>query len=338
MARLAERLTNDAELLAEKIICRVVTDKSNPGDLQPWEVTGSGAVALREDATYGRIKVFCALFPTGLRLAEEDSLNVATFKTDDAESFDAKKSLEQHVHGKANMLLHDEGQIIKSILENEAIRPKPVQTKLRYVLALLGQKAPSQQPISWEMAGAYLYELGLLPDFDLDKETLPVTLARNSNCVDIMGDGEKTLTQNLDRLVAEKGLTDENKRRELAVYLSDHDTLRPNVWLPPICHDENIREKLSFDTWTFSEPTKGVKIELKPLQDPKNPHKVVSGLAVKDGALTNDGKKAINIKWAVTPRGTQAVGGYRVYVIRQTEEQGEVDVIAPQQVPRPGGV
>lgn len=102
MEQLGRVLASDADLRAAKVACRVLTDRS--GTLEAWEASGSGAVALREDATYGRIKVFCALFPAGLRLAEEDSLNVATFKTDDAESFDARKCILAHLNGKVNLL------------------------------------------------------------------------------------------------------------------------------------------------------------------------------------------------------------------------------------------
>lgn len=327
MRKLGQRLHADSDLQAQRIACRVVTDNSRP--LEGWEVTGSGAVALREDATYGRVRVFCALFPTGLRLAEEDSLNVATFKTDDAESFDAKKCLERHVWGKVNLLPEPERAILATVLNAEPIRPKPVQAKLRYVLAVLGQKALCSQAVSWETAGAYLYELSLVPDFGLEEDTLPVKLTRNHECVSILCDGEKTLTQNLERLVSEKGLDDEQKRRALAVYLADKDTLRSDEWLPPICHDDDVRNELEFDTWTFSEPLKDVKVELKPLQDPEHPNKIAKGLILKGGALTNDGKKPIQIRWTVTPKGAPDIGGFRIYVIRQTEE-GETDVIAPQ--------
>lgn len=331
MRRLGERLANDAELSTAKIVCRVVTDQTDSNELEPWEVTGSGAVALREDATYGRVKVFCALFPTGIRLAEEDSLNVATFKTDDADSFDARKCLERHVAGRVNLLPDDEKAVFMAVLNADPVRPKPVQSRLRYVLGLLGQKALTNQRVSWEVAGAYLYELGLIPDFGLERDTLTVKLTRNRDCADILADGEKTLPQNLDRLVTEKGLNDEHKRRELAVYLAGKDTFRPITWLSPICHEDAIRDKLEFDTWTFSEPLKDVKVELKPLQDPKNPSKLAKGLQLKGGALTNDGKSPIQIRWTVTPAGTTDVGGFRVYVIRQTDE-GEIDVIAPQAI------
>jgi DNA phosphorothioation-dependent restriction protein DptH len=173
----------------------------------------------------------------------------------------------------------------------------------------------------------------MVPDFELEPSTLSVQLARNSFCAGVLADGEKSLTQNLDRLVVEKGLDDEDRRRQLAIYLADKNTIRPDEWLPGICHDESVRDKLSFDVWKFSEPTKGISLELRPLQDPNTPTKVAPGLVFQNGALTNDGKKPIEIKWSVHPAGTTEVGGYRVYVIRTTEEEGEVDVITPQAIP-----
>jgi DNA phosphorothioation-dependent restriction protein DptH len=331
--RLGERLAVDGDLTSEKIVCRVITDTPQTKTIKAWEATGSGAVAFREDATYGRIKAFCALFPAGLRLAEEDSLNVATFKTDDALSFNVKKCLERHVWAKVNQLPLEEREILSEILKHEVVRSLDVQLKLRYVLSVLGQRDASGQPVNWETVGAYLYELRMIPDFVLELSSLSVQLTRNSFCAGVLADGEKILTQNLDRLVMEKGLDDEELRRELAVYLADKNTIRPNEWLPDICHDGIVRDKLSFDVWKFSEPTKGISLELKPLQDPKTPTKVASGLVFQNGALTNDGKKPIEIKWTVHPAGTTEIGGYRVYVLRTTEEEGEVDVITPQAVP-----
>ena len=312
LQRLGERLSKDAALQTERTVCRVVTDEPDRTKLKAWEVTGSGAVALREDATYARIRVFCALFPAGVRLAEEDSLNIATFKTDDAESFDAKKCLEIFVNAKVNLLPDAEKAVLRGILDSDPIRPKPVEQKLRFVLAVLGD---SGAPATWEIAGAYLYEFELVPDFGLKLDTLAVKLTRNRDCADIIADGEKTLSQNLDRLVNDKGLDDEQKRRDLAVYLSDKNTLDRQDWLVPICHDDSVRDMLDFDTWSFSEPLKDVRVELTPLQDSKNPAKVTKGLIFKDGALTNDGTNPIQIKWSVTPKGTPDVGGFRVYVI-----------------------
>lgn len=330
MEQLGRVLADDPDLNAAKVVCRVVTDRT--GSLQPWEVSGSGAVALREDATYGRIKVFCALFPAGLRLAEEDSLNIATFKTDDAESFDAKKCILTHLNGKVNLLPTAEKDIMRAILDNEVVRGRDSRLKLRYVLAVLGEKARSGRPVDWEMAGAYLYEAELIPDFGLAPDILGVQLVRNLQCVSTLTDGEKNFNQNQQRLVDEKGLDDEERRREIAIYLADKNTLRPDEWLPPICHDEDVREKLSFDTWKFAEATRGIKVELKPLQDPKKPDKVASGLVVKSGALTNDGKKSVQIKWSVSPKDSTDLGGFRVFVLRRTEEQGDIDVIPPQSI------
>jgi hypothetical protein len=54
MRGLGERLSSDVDLLTQRVAVRVVTDQVPTA---PWEVTGSGAVKLREDATYGQVKV-----------------------------------------------------------------------------------------------------------------------------------------------------------------------------------------------------------------------------------------------------------------------------------------
>ncbi|MEQ8636398.1 protein kinase domain-containing protein [Gimesia maris] len=333
MDRLGQRLAGDNDLKDHKIVCRVVTDRTNV-DLQEWEVTGSGAVARREDATYGRIKVFCALFPAGLRLAEEDSLNVATFKTDDATSFHVKKCLEKHVKGKVNLQPEAEKAILTTILNAECVRGLDVRWKLRYALSVLGQKELSNSPINWETAGAYLFELRMIPDFELPMDSIPAQLQRNQYCTSILADGEKTLAQNLERLVTDQGFSDSDKRNDLAVFLANKNTLRPQDWLHEICYDENLRNNLSFDSWTFSEPIKDVRIELKAIQDPNNPAKVAKGLDYRNGTLSNDGKKQIQITWKVSPVGTDDIGGYKAYVIRSTEDDGDVDVITPVSIPK----
>ncbi len=332
IARLAQRLAKDADLTDLKIVCRMVTDKTSGERIEPWEVTGSGAVAFREDATYNRIKVFCAIFPAGIRLAEEDSLNISTFKTDDAESFDIERCLRRYLYGKVNELPSQEAQILKAILDSEPVRRRPTSLRLQYVLAILGQSNRSHQPVDWELAGAYLYELHLIPDFELNLDVLNIQIDRNAKCADILCDGEKNLNQNLERLGENIGLQDEVRCRELAVYLANKNTLQPNKWIPPICHDEALREKLSFECWIFAEPTKGIKIELKPLQDPKKPNKVAKGLMLKAGALTNDGSKPIQIRWTVSPKEPTELGGFRVTVIRKTEDEGNIDVVPPQSI------
>src|SRR5438876_11322561 len=49
MERLGKRLADDPDLVAQKIVSKVLSDKP-AHKLEPWETTGSGAVALREEA------------------------------------------------------------------------------------------------------------------------------------------------------------------------------------------------------------------------------------------------------------------------------------------------
>lgn len=332
LARLGERLANDPDLKAEGVACRVVSGEIDAIQLRPWEVTGSGAVALREDATYGRVKVFCALFPPGIRLAEEDSLNVATFKTDDAESFDINRSLQAHVNVLLGGLPEAETKLLLAVLNTGVVRARPVLDKLRYVLGVIGQREQAQQPATLETAGAYLYELGLVPDFGFKPETLAMQVERNAACTKILLDGEKDLTANLTRLAQEQGLLDPETHKNLAVYLADKSILKPDAWLPPIAHDAAVRDKLSFDVWNFKTSPVDITVTLKPLLDPKT-KKVVKGLESKGGSLVNDGKKAVQISWSVSPANPPELAGLRITVIRTTQDGVEMDVIAPQTLP-----
>lgn len=330
--RLGERLSRDSDLKAQAIVCRVLSSEIDGTKLKPWEATGSGAVAFREDATYGRVKVFCALFPAGIRLAEEDSLNVATFKTDDADSFDIRKSVQEHLFGLIGKLSEAEQKILKALMNSDAVRPRDVVSKLRYVISVIGERERNKQPVTWESAGAYLYEVQLVPDFGLTENTLSIQLARNSACTKILMDAERVLSANVLRLAEDQGLLDEGVQRELAIYLADKRTYDPDAWLPPICHDPAIRDKLSFDCWDFRNSIIDLTLQLKPLQDPKNSSKIAKGLTLKGGSLANDGTKAIQISWTVSPQNPPELTGFRVTVIRIANDGSEADVIAPQSI------
>ncbi|MBM3137540.1 MAG: DUF87 domain-containing protein, partial [Chloroflexi bacterium] len=266
-------------------------------------------------------------------MAEEDSLNVATFKTDDATSFNTEKTLREHLFGKVNQRVDAERQLLIRILNLEAVRSRPVLLQMRYILSVISQADGSGQQVNWEMAGAYLYELHLIPDFGLSDANYAMQIARNDVCTKILLDGEKTLSANLDRLAENQGMVDEVLRRDLNIYMADRNTLNVLEWQPPICHDEKIRNKLSFDCWKFSAVTTGIKLELKPLQDPKKPEKVAKGLILQNGNLINDGKKPVQISWTVTPANPPEIGSYRVTVIRKSTDGSESDVISPQVVP-----
>ena len=332
LARLGERLSTDPDLMAQMVVCRVVSSETDASKLKGWEVTGSGAVALREDATYSRIKVFCLFFPPGIRLAEEDSLNVATFKTDDAESFDISKSVQDHLFVLVGALPNAEGKVLMAVLNSDAIRGRTVLAKLRYVLAVLGERERSQQPVNWEMAGAFLYEARLIPDFGLNEKSLSLQLARNDACSQILLDGEKELSVNIGRLAEEQGLLEEVVRRDLAIYLADKRVIDPEAWMPSICHDPKIRNKLSFDCWDFKNSSIDLTIELKPLQDSNNSKKIAKGLTLKGGNLANDGVKPIQISWTVSPQNPPELAGFRITVVRMAEDGSEADVIAPQSI------
>ena len=276
--------------------------------------------------------MFCAFFPPGIRLAEEDSLNVATFKTDDAESFDISKSVQEHLFALVGALPAAEAKLLKSVLNSDVVRGRTVLAKLRYVLSVLGQRERSKQPANWETAGAYLYEIQLIPDFGLKEEALSLQLARNAACSKILLDGEKELSANIGRLAEEQGLLDETVRRDLAIYLADMRVIEPETWMPPVCHDPKMRDKLSFDGWEFQNSIIELKVELKPLQDPKNPTKVAKGLTLKGGNLANDGVKPIQISWTVSPQNPPELAGLRITVLRTAEDGSEADVIAPQSI------
>ena len=57
---------------------------------------------------------------------------------------------------------------------------------------------------------------------------------------------------------------------------------------------------------------------------------MVKGIEFKQGVLTNDGKTPIEIKWDLPPKDNKDVSGFRIYLLRATEEGNEIDVIGPQ--------
>ena len=59
----------------------------------------------------------------------------------------------------------------------------------------MGQREKTNE-LDWEMAGAYLYELGLIPDFELKPGNVETHIDRNAACAAVLTDGEKTVSHN----------------------------------------------------------------------------------------------------------------------------------------------
>jgi hypothetical protein len=101
-----------------------------------------------------------------------------------------------------------------------------------------------------EAYGAALYELGLVPDFELFNEPakVPQKLMRNRDCV-----AKITWSAKSERgRVLDLGLMNRGFRNELGTYLTDVGVEDPKQWTRRIVLDRNLW-KLAFNRWEFED-------------------------------------------------------------------------------------
>jgi DNA phosphorothioation-dependent restriction protein DptH len=176
MIRLCERLRREVPG-ANVVILKDEKTSAIPGDLG---VSATKLVELRNPEADGTLRpVLLVFIPADLRTAAEDSFGVATFE--EVDLGDVPPALRSR-------LLREVPAQIRGALTEGLSRiaggesPWPFAGDARIARYLLTAKANGGDP---EAYGGALYELALVPDFELfaDPTKAPARLARNRDCV-----------------------------------------------------------------------------------------------------------------------------------------------------------
>ncbi len=210
-------------------------------------ITGTKLIELRNPAADGRQRSPLLVFiPPGTHASAEDSFGVATFEQIDLG--DVYRDLAARLHAGLPAELRSGVDEVFDVLTGEAAEPgAPVAGSLeqsRYLLTL------SLNNHNRDVAGAAVFELGLVPDFELftDPTQLRTRAARNARQMRVLTRADHTAR----RRVVDLHLTDPAFRARLAAFLVASDLDNPRDWTRRIVVD-HTNWGLSFHRWPLPE-------------------------------------------------------------------------------------
>ncbi|MGW5752235.1 methylation-associated defense system ATP-binding protein MAD8 [Nocardia rhamnosiphila] len=205
-------------------------------------VTSTKLIELRNPDTDGQRPPLLVLIPPGTRASAEDSFDIATFE--EIELGDVYDDLAGRLLGELPAELHTGVQELFSVLDENAWRYANSYARARYLLTVqLNEYDPSA-------AGAALFELGLIPDFDFfeDAAEARTRLTRNVQQMSTLTTADRPARQR----VIELGLTESSFRSRLADFLVRHGADDPRAWTRRIVVDR-ANWPLAFPRWPLRE-------------------------------------------------------------------------------------
>lgn len=237
MASLSRRLQEAVPASMVHILSRE-TSKTDP-----FPVTSSKVIELRNPLPDGTLRPPLLVFvPNDLRTSSEDSFSVGSFEelrvAHAYESLKAKllDSLPAALRNAVTELFHQVG--------SRNWKWADLLAQVQYLLTLT-TNTPDD-----EVAGAALYELGMVPDLKLmENGSLSIgRLLKHLKCIEFL-----TFSQKSERgRVLDLGLKDKAFKGELAEFLADVGLEDPTAWTTRIVGDLKDR-RFWFDRWSFED-------------------------------------------------------------------------------------
>lgn len=207
-------------------------------------VTSTKLVELRNPLPDGALRPPLLVFiPNDLRAAAEDSFGIATFE--DVPVGDVYARLRARLIRELPASIR--GAVAEGLRRLEGDAPWPFAEPLSVVRFLLTAKLNGGDP---EAVGAGLFELALVPDFELlnDPTKAPARITRNCDCVRML-----TWSARSERgRVLELGLKKGPFQGQLGEFLTDAGVEDPCEWTRRIVLDRACW-KFAFHRWEFEE-------------------------------------------------------------------------------------
>ncbi|MGV9925191.1 methylation-associated defense system ATP-binding protein MAD8 [Nocardia rhamnosiphila] len=282
-------------------------------------VTSTKLIELRNPDKNGQRPPLLVLIPPGTRASAEDSFDIATFE--EIELGDVYNDLAGRLLGELPSELHTGVKELFSVLDEDAWHYADSHARARYLLTVkLNEHDPSA-------AGAALFELGLVPDFDLfdDAAAVRTRLTRNVQQMSTLTTADRPARQR----VIELGLTEPPFRARLADFLVRHGADDPRVWTRRIVVDR-ANWPLAFPQWPLREDTPAtdrVTIQVKELglpiagSDPEHTkHPTLSAITGQPYMVGGSrGASQLNGEFEVDPdpRGIAALEKFTVQLIAE---------------------
>ncbi len=328
MVRLCGRLR--AEVPAATVV--VLRNGHTAGLPESLSVTSTKLVELRNPLSDGTQRPPLLVFvPNDVRAAAEDSFGVATFE--DVPVGDVYAELSEQ------LLRELPGGIRGALLEGlrriqNGGAPWPFADSVSVVRYLLTAKVNGGDS---EAYGGAVYELGLVPDFELlqDPTKTPQRLTRNRECV-----GKLTWSPKSERgRVLDLGLSQRAFRNQLGGFLADAGLEDPRAWTRRIVMDRTLWP-LAFNRWEFEDGGKepdaifvgDVTTELPKVDDDADDEKLSQLIGQQILPLASGGLKKFSVAFRVDPHPSRVQGLTKFVLQVISKDHGPVGLVRSKTV------
>ena len=264
--------------------------------------------------------------PNDLRASAEDSFGVATFEEIRVEGiYDALRqrlieALPLACRGPVNEVLR--------VLGN-GDKPWPFADGLAIVRFLLTGQVNGNDP---EAIGAALYEVGLVPDFELlaQPERAPARVFRNRECVERI-----TWSSRSERGRAlDLGLSDPGFRKRLGDFLASSGVEDPRLWTRSVVFDR-ANWPLAFNKWEFEDGGASpdsifigdVTLDLPTVDDAQADPRLAELIGQRILPVGKGGLRKFSVSFRVDPHPSKVQGLRRFVAQVVSRENGPIGLV-----------
>lgn len=259
-------------------------------------ISGGKLVELRNPARDGSLRPPLLLFvPANLQATREDSFGVATFE--EILVSDIYAELVIYLLKRIPVSLQGLTRELLAELKRQQWLWADDRNQARFLLTAL------ENGIDGESLGAALYEVGLVPDFQLfaDPKNTSGRLQRNLDAVNTITFAELSLHGRILQL----GLQNTLQRKRLAQLLLEVGVESPKAWTQRVVSDRSLWD-LSFDNWAFIKVDTPNKITIHtvetnaPILDETDDNPRLQGLGGQP-VLSPKTRKTLKVSFHVEP-------------------------------------
>jgi len=300
-------------------VARIVVDCPPVAE---WEATATKLIEYRNLLA----EPLLVFIPPGLRLAAEDSLDLATFS--ELSLTDLEQAAREDLFNSLPQAIQERVKDTLNYCHVERVIQSPDQI-IRYLLTIQKNGGDGYA------AGGALFELGLLPHFGLhDQTSTRFWLSRNKNSVNFLADARVPLQERITKLRLEPG----SVQAALFGYCRTRTSDAPTTWTVGIGCDAAFRP-LALDNWKFAETAdaQNLRLVVESIDLPMQSDDDVGGALSLPVLNLNDGKKGLKVVFRSVPPPAQvdAWASFRFQLLSPGDSP--TSVWQSNSYPRPAG-
>lgn len=295
-----------------------------PGDIA---VSSTKLVELRNPHPDGSQRPPLLVFvPNDLRASAEDSFGVATFEEVRVEGI-YETLREKLIEALPLPLRGPVSEVLRVMGDGE--KRWPFADRLAIVRFLLTGQVNGNDP---EAIGAALYELGLVPDFELlaQPERAPARALRNRDCVERI-----TWSSRSERGRAlDLGLSNPDFRKRLGDFLATSGVEDPRLWTRAIVFDR-ANWTLAFNKWEFEDGGAGpdsifigeVTLDLPTVDDAQADPRLAELIGQRILPVGKGGLRKFSVSFRVDPHPSRVQGLRRFVAQVVSRDNGPIGLV-----------